>query len=205
MSSTGSLIFINFDEKVIDILRKKIRKMTPRGVKSAGHIPLSDRMKSLISRAEPDPRFFKFEEDFMEDNIRCIPMVVRFKLDTSGIKLELSLWHQLPLSERTHLAELPATTKDEVIGYRKHVQQLVLSITGCGTTDLAVEKNPAWAMTGHIHESLQEKLKEHNWTISLKQWQSLSSLQRFVLIKLSRPNHKNKNFPGAMKEFGLVN
>src|SRR5882672_2829955 len=102
-------------------------------------------------------RCFKFEEDFMEDNLRCIPMMVRFKLDASGIKLELSLWRQLTLSERTHLAELPTTTKDEVLRYRKHVQQLVLSLTGYETTDLAVEKNPAWAMLGRIHEYLQEK------------------------------------------------
>lgn len=43
------------DEKVIDILRKTIRKMTPKGVQSAGQIPLSERMKSLISRAVPVP------------------------------------------------------------------------------------------------------------------------------------------------------
>jgi hypothetical protein len=43
------------DEKVVDILRKTIKKMTPTGVKSAGHIPLSDRIKSLISRAVSIP------------------------------------------------------------------------------------------------------------------------------------------------------
>jgi hypothetical protein len=148
---------------------------------------------------------FKFEEDFMDENIRCIPMMVRFKLDASGIKLKLSLWHQLTLFERTHLAELPTTTKAEVVRYRKHVQQLVLSTSGEEATDLAVEKIPAWAMMSQIHESLQKKLKENNWSLSLKQWQSLNDLQRFVLIKLSRPSHKNKNFPRAMKEFGLVN
>jgi len=41
------------DEKVIDILRKTIRKMTAKGVKSAGQIPLSERIKSLITRAVP--------------------------------------------------------------------------------------------------------------------------------------------------------
>lgn len=39
------------DEKVIDILRKTIRKMTAEGVKSAGQIPLSGKLKSLISLA----------------------------------------------------------------------------------------------------------------------------------------------------------
>jgi hypothetical protein len=192
------------DEKVVDILRKTIRKMTPTGVKSAGQILVSARMKSLIGRALSVPQFFEFEKDFMEDNIRCIPMTVRFKLDASGIKLKLSEWNQLTLSERTCLAELPTATMEEVSNYRKYLQPLVLTRTGKGTTEQGIDNNPAWAMMDNIHESLQHKLIEYHWSISLEQWRSLSDLQRFVLIKLSRPNHENKNFPKAMKEFGLT-
>jgi len=159
------------------------------GIKELSGIPLSK---------------FKFEEDFMEDAIRCIPMMVRFKLDASGIKLKLSEWSRLTLPERTNLAELPTTTQGEVFKYRQHLQQLILSRTGKETTEQPIDNRPAWAMTDHIHESLQDKLKEYNWTLTLRQWQSLSELQRFVLIKLSRPNHENKNFPKAMKEFNLV-
>jgi hypothetical protein len=159
------------------------------GIKEVGEIPFSG---------------FKFEEDFMEDNIRCIPMMVRFKLDASGIKLKLSEWHRLTLSERTNLADLPTTTQDEVVRYRQHVQQLISSRTGKKTTEQAIDNNPAWAMMDRIQESLLEKLKEYNWTLSLKGWQGLSNLQRFALIKLSRPGHRNKNFPKAMKEFNLV-
>ena len=36
--------------------------------------------------------YFDFEEDFVEKNIRCIPMIVRFKMDEAGIKLKLSEW-----------------------------------------------------------------------------------------------------------------
>jgi len=31
--------------------------------------------------------YFKFEEDFIEEDVRCIPMIVRFKMDLAGIKL----------------------------------------------------------------------------------------------------------------------
>jgi len=159
------------------------------GIKEVGGIPLSG---------------FKFEEDFMEDNIRCIPMMVRFKLDAAGIKLKLSEWSRLTLPERIDLAELPTTTQGEVFKYRHHLQHLILSRTGKETTEQPIDKSPAWAMTDHIHESLQEKLKEYNSTLSLIKWQRLSDLQRFVLIKLSRPSHENRNFPKAMKEFNLV-
>jgi len=36
--------------------------------------------------------YFQFEKDFVEDGIRCIPMMVRFKLDACGIKLRLKEW-----------------------------------------------------------------------------------------------------------------
>ena len=36
--------------------------------------------------------YFNFEEDFVEKNIRCIPMIVRFKMDKAGIKLKLAEW-----------------------------------------------------------------------------------------------------------------
>jgi hypothetical protein len=58
-------------------------------------------------------------------------------------------------------------------------------------------------MLDNLPDALQEKLKEYNWNISLKHWKALIDLQRFVLIKLSRPSHENKNFAKAMKEFGL--
>nr|WP_319421691.1 nitrate reductase associated protein [Pleurocapsa sp. FMAR1] len=35
-------------------------------------------------------------------------------------------------------------------------------------------------------------------------WENLTQMQRFVLIKLSRSNHENRNFIPALKEFHLV-
>jgi hypothetical protein len=39
------------DDKVIDILRKTMKKMTPRAIQAVGNIKLSERMKGLISKA----------------------------------------------------------------------------------------------------------------------------------------------------------
>jgi hypothetical protein len=39
------------DDKVVDILRKTIKKMSARALEEAANIPLRDRMKSLISQA----------------------------------------------------------------------------------------------------------------------------------------------------------
>lgn len=207
------LVFIEFyleefaakhnGEKVIDIIQKTVKKMSASAIEAVSQIPGSTKIKSLLQQAVSPSQLFKFEEEFMKDSIRCIPMIVRFKLDACGIKLKLSEWNQFSMTERTSLTILPSKTEVEIANYRKHVQQLVLRHTGEGATELPVEKNPAWATLDHMEDSLQEKLKEFNCTLSISQWQSLSDLQRFVLLKLSRPNHENKNFAKSMKEFGL--
>jgi len=55
------LVFVEFyleefaakheDEKVVDILRKTIHKMTPAAIAEVGKIPLSEKMKTLIHKA----------------------------------------------------------------------------------------------------------------------------------------------------------
>jgi hypothetical protein len=39
---------------------------------------------------------------------------------------------------------------------------------------------------------------------SSEQWLGLSALQRFVLLKLSRPGSDNRNLIPALREFGLL-
>jgi hypothetical protein len=56
--------------------------------------------------------FFQFEADFV-DSLRCIPMQVRMKLDTCGIKLKLTHWHQFTQQERQALVEMPCTTAEK--------------------------------------------------------------------------------------------
>ena len=39
------------DEKVVDILRKTIKKMSPKAIEEVGSVPLSQKIKSLLQRA----------------------------------------------------------------------------------------------------------------------------------------------------------
>ena len=195
------------EQKVLDIIRKTMLKMSHRSKQAVSEIHLSEKLISLIVNASklPEPsRIFKFEEEFMEGNIRCIPMVVRFNLDLCGIKLKLSEWSKFSLSERCELTTLPLHEQLEIIGYRNLIQKLVFLHTGGEAADLAIETNPAWAVTDQIHSSLLEKLNEFGWQLSREKWKALSNLQRFALLKLSRPSHENKNFAKAIKEFGLA-
>lgn len=190
-------------EKVIDIIQKTIKKMSPLAIAAAHQLPISANTQSLLQQALATPMLFHFEEVFMANDIRCIPMAVRFKLDGCGIKLKLSEWNQFSVAERTELSLYPTPDEEQLINYKKRVQQLVFDHTGKEATTMQVEPKPAWAELEKIHEALLNKLKEYHWTISVSQWKALSDLQRFALTKLSRPSHENKNFAKAMKEFGL--
>jgi hypothetical protein len=148
--------------------------------------------------------YFKFERDFVEPNIKCIPMVVRLKLDSCGIKLKLSEWSRLTVAEREHLATAPCKMPNEVSQYRKNLQQLVLERTGEHVAEIPVEDNPLWSMTDEVPGPVKEKLTEEGSTASVHDWQQLTELQRFALLKLSRPGHENRNFIKAIKEFNLI-
>ncbi|MEA5512874.1 nitrate reductase associated protein [Nodularia sp. UHCC 0506] len=147
--------------------------------------------------------FFEFEADFV-DSLRCIPMRVRYKLDICGIKLKLSHWHQMTEDERMTLAELPCTTETEIPVYQDYLQQLILERTGNPAAKIPIEAYPLWMDCGNIPGSVQEKAQEMGMSLTSPQWASLTLLQRFALIKLSRPGHENKNFSQAMAEFNLV-
>jgi len=140
----------------------------------------------------------------MEDNIRCIPMIVRFKLDACGIKLKLKEWSKMTIAEREQLAALPIDSELALDVYRIYLKEIIYNHTGEGPTLLQVDNvNNRWSFH-HLPEELTEKLEATNMSISLDQWKNLSTLQRFALLKLTRPGHENKNFPRAMREFGLA-
>ncbi|NJK65615.1 MAG: nitrate reductase maturation protein NarM [Microcoleus sp. CSU_2_2] len=147
--------------------------------------------------------FFKFEADFVEA-LRCIPMQVRLKLDTCGIKLKLQDWNHFTQAERQILVELPCLTSAEILDYREQLNQILIQHTGKSGTDLPVDENPPWMDAATIPESVTEKAQEQEVTITLEQWANLQPLQRFALIKLTRSSHENKNFFSAVREFNLV-
>ncbi|MEQ9667519.1 nitrate reductase associated protein [Coleofasciculus sp. G2-EDA-02] len=147
--------------------------------------------------------FFQFEKDFV-DSLRCIPMQVRMKLDTCGVKLKLAHWHQFTQQERQTLVEMPATTAPESQVYRQYLQDLVTNYTGQPASELAIEPNPAWMEATTIPSDVQTKAQEFDVSLTLEEWEALTPAQRFALIKLTRPSHENRNFLPALKEFKII-
>ena len=148
-------------------------------------------------------QFFQFEADFVS-SLRCIPMQVRYKLDTCGIKLKLQHWHSFSLEQRQQLIHLPCDNEIEIEAYREILRSLVFDHFQTYPQDLPIAEQPLWMQKDILPTSLTEHLQELSLEIDIDQWQNLSPLQRFALIKLSTSNHENNNFVPALKEFGLI-
>ena len=148
--------------------------------------------------------YFNFEEDFVEENIRCIPMIVRFKMDAAGIKLKLSEWSKFNTEERIELAFKNCKSEEETKQYNDYLAGLIKKYTSKEATTLTINENPEWADVAKVPELLQEKIKVFNYVIREEQWKGLTSLQRFSLIKLSKGGHESKNLQKALKEFALI-
>lgn len=148
-------------------------------------------------------RFFQFEADFVE-SLRCIPMQVRYKLDTCGIKLKLPEWNQFSQEDRQALIDRPCTTIEEIQEYRQWLQDLVFQYTGKPASELPIEDNPDWMNAACVPASVGEKANDFGVMLSLEQWTNLPPIERFALIKLSRSSHENRNFIPALKEFNLI-
>jgi hypothetical protein len=154
--------------------------------------------------AHDEKVIFDFELDFA-GTLRCIPMIVRFKLDLACIKLSLRQWSRIPREEREILVRLPCQTPAQVTAYHDYLIELIALRAGEEAVELPPIADPDWADVRRIPPRLTDfALAQGLVPPSLAAWASMTALQRFTLFKLSRPGHDNDNLVPAMQEFGLL-
>jgi hypothetical protein len=151
-----------------------------------------------------DTQLFAFESDFV-DSLRCIPMAIRFKLDACGVKLSLRQWSRFTHEDRHSLLLQPCATPAEHGAYRATLVELIALRSGESAKALAEPPPDAW------QDAVRTAPVVRGYALGVGvappsdgQWASLTPLQRFVLVKLTRDNHDNVNFLPAMVEFGLL-
>jgi hypothetical protein len=147
--------------------------------------------------------FFQFETDFV-DSLRCIPMQVRYRLDTCGVKLKLHQWNLFTLADRAELVDFDPQTELEIDQYRELLVNLIKERSGEEATLLTVATQLPWLNEAEIPTVLAEKISAADINFSLLQWQELTTLQRFALIKLSGASHEQNNFLPALREFKVI-
>ncbi len=148
------------------------------------------------------PRYFAFESGFV-DTLRCIPMCVCLKLDLAGVKLKLGEWAKMDPAEREYLVGMPCDTPDEIRGFRDFISLLVRINCGALPTMMDSPAERLWEAED-VPAQVAEKGELFGVAVSSGGWKTLDSLQRFALVRLSRPGHEGKNFLPALEEFGLT-
>ena len=146
---------------------------------------------------------FEFEKDFA-GSLRCIPMVVRFKLDYAGIKLSLRQWCRFTLADREWLLRGDCDTPDEIHRYRQTLIELIQTRALETAREVPVHATPPWTDISSVPESVRRQAQSMDMPCpDVARWAALRPLQRFTLLKLTRDGHDNANFTRAMREFGM--
>ena len=150
-----------------------------------------------------DTRLFAFESDFVA-TLRCVPMAVRFKLDRCGVKLSLRQWSRFTVEDRHRLLLAPCETQSEADSYRATLVALIAERTGEVAVSLPEPSGDEWRQSARTPNAVAcFAVSIGLQPLSDRQWRSLSDLERFALLKLSRDNHDNVNFLPALREFNL--
>lgn len=141
-------------------------------------------------------RLFLFESD-LASSMRRLPLAVRRKLDRCGIHLSLMGWQRMSKVARTELLILPADSVRERSYFITRLNRL-LRVTG-HADELSNHSGGAhseWRDLTKVPEAVQEELARvrPDLDLNLVRWAALSELERFALVKLSRPGHANRGF-----------
>ena len=147
-------------------------------------------------------RIFGFEADFSDD-LRCIPMAVRRKLDLAGVKLKLAHWHGLSEAERRELLAWP-DSEDDLTGLRSWLLARSADLPQGPARSIDPLRSAAWLPGEAIPDVLLESCRQLGVSLGAEHWSRLDELERFALVKLCHPGHEQRNLPRALKEFGLI-
>jgi hypothetical protein len=150
-----------------------------------------------------DAQLFAFESE-LEASLTYIPMAVRFKLDTCGVKLSLAQWNRLPESERWNLFESPCATTADIARYAQALCRLIKEVIGDAPQFMQIAATPAWEEVELPSQIADKALQMGIPAPSTEQWRRLSDLQRFALLKVGRGNSDGRNLVPALREFGLL-
>ncbi|AGY57388.1 nitrate reductase associated protein [Gloeobacter kilaueensis] len=115
---------------------------------------------------DPDQLQF-FEKDFWPD-LECVPMGVRFKLDSCKTKVSLRHWQLLSSAERAQLVALPCDSPEALAHFQATLAALATRYD-FPLLPIAVDPSP-WQLEPHCGLDDQS-------------WQALSPFERFICIK----------------------
>jgi hypothetical protein len=145
-------------------------------------------------------RRFAFE-DGVHNNLGCVPMGVRRKLDRAGIKISLEQWQALGLGERLALCHLPVESEEERQALRVFTDEAIKAKSGQGVRILPEASRAAAEPPDHPPARLVEHARVLGVTLNQPAWDKLDVEERYALIKLGDALTASHNLAAALAEF----
>jgi hypothetical protein len=153
-----------------------------------------------MSEADTIEGLFDFERD-LHPEFKCIPMIVRYKLDLVGLKVSLTAWNRLSLNVRKQLlTDWPTDTPEQRAALREWLINWLRTTSTQPPKEVALD-HPAWDDLTHVPEFLAELTASCAPALSQPEWAGLGLLQRVALVKLARSTHEREQVPRALAEF----
>jgi hypothetical protein len=151
------------------------------------------------------PLMFGFEEVSSED-LKFMPMSVRFNLDRFGLRISLAQWQMLPYADRVLLARFPVDDDTTIEPNFDHALfEMLRTHANVEPEWFTPDEAPAWRNVDEVPPGVANQCGIAGLPVPTpERWAQLAPFKRYVLTKLSRKPEGNHDFIPAMKEFGLA-
>jgi hypothetical protein len=146
-----------------------------------------------------DISFFGYEEEY-KDDLRFIPMRMRYRLDLAGLKIGLEAWQRLPLQDRLSLSAAPVATATEADGFRKRVNAALKACTALEAAETAPVDPAAWGNAVYAPESVRTACVAAGLRFDESAWKRMTDFQRYALLKLSASSRQPEAFARTWRE-----
>ncbi len=143
-------------------------------------------------------RFFSYEEAYRED-LRFIPMLLRYKLDLTGRSISLDEWKALPLEERRALVDAPVSGDAERDAFARRIDAAAGTSPAHGATSIVPVSMAAWSGL-ELPQPVAERASESGMPIDASTWRRLRPFERYALAKLGGGEKKSRNFDSVLAE-----
>jgi hypothetical protein len=144
-------------------------------------------------------RHFNFEDE-VHQQLACVPMAVRRKLDRVGLKISLEQWQALGHGERLAVCHLPTAAAEECDAMRIFLDEAIRARGPGAAKPLSDEVRRAAEPPNAPPAQLIENARAAGVAVGQAQWDRLDADERYALIKLGGGAQCSHNFTAALQE-----
>jgi len=145
-------------------------------------------------------RQFGFERE-LYSTLSCLPLAVRYKLDSIGIKITIKQWLALDMDDRRAICEKPAGNDEERRLMTDYVCRLIAQRSGEKPSFLSIEQQATALQTRHMPAAIAEQAGSLGYELDANRWKMLDEDQRYALLKFAGDDRRRVKFAAALEEF----